>query len=253
MQQAELLRFEWKLRWQYPRSPNVASAIVVSIDYHSVFQTGRRECKNANCSRNLISSTTVSILSEFDFNFDNPTYLHQELILTFDFDWNIWLTQEKNVENGFNTMMNISQEWNEYFDWKLNQDVKQIDSLESLQFYNFRAFDDFHYFDDIDDNRDVPIIGCPESLADKMPWKFLPNKFSFVLFYSEENSPPFSMTQVNRIFHSRNTDWTSSKVRSFQFSVKRRRRSWIVWNSRSFIFHLAIPKNQKSHGIRSGE
>jgi hypothetical protein len=28
-------------------------------------------------------------------------------------------------------------------------------------------------------------LGCPESLADKMPWKWLPNKFSFFLFYSE--------------------------------------------------------------------
>jgi hypothetical protein len=25
-------------------------------------------------------------------------------------------------------------------------------------------------------------IGCPESLAEKMPWKCLPNKFSFFLF-----------------------------------------------------------------------
>jgi TPR repeat protein len=44
------------------------------------------------------------------------------------------------------------------------------------------AFAQFNSEMSLHDGQD---IGCPESLADKMPWTSLPNKFSIFLCYSE--------------------------------------------------------------------
>jgi hypothetical protein len=74
-----------------------------------------------------------------------------------------------------------------------------------------------------------------------------------ILFDSLIYSPSFSATQARCRIQSRNTLWTSSKVRSFHTCVIAPSISSLEEKSRSLRICFNFPKSQNSRGFTSGE
>jgi hypothetical protein len=75
----------------------------------------------------------------------------------------------------------------------------------------------------------------------------------WILFHSLIYSPSFSATEARRRIQSRDTLWTSPKVRLFHTYAIASSISSLEENSRSLRICFDTPKNQKLHGLISGE
>jgi hypothetical protein len=125
-----------------------------------------------------------------------------------------------------------------------------------------------HYFCDVvlEETRPTVIALAKKSRIDKVMIYRVSRKSSVasdfqhaidmrnrILFDSLIYSPSFSATQARRRIQSRDTLWTSSKVRSFHACAIASSISSLKENPRSLRICFNIPKSQKLHGLISGE